>query len=124
MRIFRAVLAVLIALSVALGPATAGFAVASLVEVPKAGLASKSSETSKTSQLSAADCCDHDGMPVDPMSNNCQAAAGCAAKCFSLYGIMFSAVVLPPDIGEPVPLMATQSLDSHTGTPPFRPPRT
>ena len=123
MRIFRGVLAAWIALSVAVGPATGGFAVASLAEAPKAGLPSESPQTSKTPQLSAADCCDHDGMPVDPMNNNCQAAAGCAAKCFSLYGVMFSGIVLAPEFGQPKPLMASQSLDSQTGTPPFRPPR-
>jgi len=122
MRIFRAVLAALIALSVALGPATAGFAVG--LEAPKIGGPSKLPETPKTPQLSSMDCCDHDGMPMAPMNNNdCQAAAGCAAKCFSLYGIVFSGVVPPPEIGEPEPLMASQSLNSHTGTPPFRPPR-
>ena len=123
MSIFRAVLAALIALSVALGPAAGGFAVASMTESPKAGPPSKSLETPQITELSAADCCDHDGMPVGSMNDKCQAAAGCAAKCFSLYGITFSAVVLPPDIGEPEPLMASQSLDSRTGTPPFRSPR-
>jgi len=121
MRSVRALLAAVIALSVALGPATGGFAVG--LEAPKIGVPSKLPDTPKSPQLSSMDCCDHDGMPMAPMNNNCQAAAGCAAKCFSLYGIMFSDVVLAPDFGQPEPLMASQSLDSRTGTPPFRPPR-
>jgi len=43
---------------------------------------------------SAHDCCDHDGMPVDNAMKDCQAAAGCAAKCFSVCGVVFSSAII------------------------------
>src|SRR5437763_13586553 len=47
----------------------------------------------------AHDCCDHEGMPAGTTRKDCQAAAGCTAKCFSVCGVMFSSPMIRPASG-------------------------
>jgi len=118
MAIARTIVAVWVAVSVALLPITGGMARAS-TPVP----------TAKATIVSMPDCCDRDdGMPMDhpsmnDMANECQANAGCAAKCFSLYAVIFWGPFLHPPVANVEPSPLTHLLRSQAGTPPFRPPR-
>jgi hypothetical protein len=106
--------------------ATVAFLVAfSVAALPLAGgrVAPDAIASPAISVTSAHDCCDHDGMPGDDVMKDCQAAAGCAAKCFSVCGVFFSsAIIHPPLAGHEFPV-ATKNLRSQTGSAPFRPPR-
>ena len=73
--------------------------------------------------VSAHDCCDHEGMPAGTMMKDCQAAAGCTAKCFSVCGVMFSSPMIHPPVTGAEPSFATKTFRSQEGNPPFRPPR-
>jgi hypothetical protein len=73
--------------------------------------------------LTAHDCCDDASMPMKDMSHDCQAAAGCAAKCFSVYALPTFQSVSPPVPSAPQPPLATDRLAERFGSPPFRPPR-
>jgi len=107
----RAIIVLLVAFSVAMLPVAAGIA------APEG--------THSTSKLvtSAHDCCDHDGMPVDNVIKDCQAAAGCASKCFSVCGVVFSSAIIHPPVTGAEPSFVTKNFRSQTGSPPFRPPR-
>ena len=118
MAIARTIVAIWVAVSVALLPIAGGMAVAS---APTA--------TAKATVVSMPECCDHDdGMAMEhpsmnDMGNECQANAGCVAKCFSLCGAMFWGPILHPPIAKGEPSPWTQPLRSQVGNPPFRPPR-
>ena len=111
MVVIRAIIVLLVAFSVAMLPVAAGIA------APEG--------THSTSKLvtSAHDCCDHDGMPVDNVIKDCQAAAGCASKCFSVCGVVFSSAIIHPPVTGAEPFFVTKNFRSQTGIPPFRPPR-
>lgn len=111
MGIGRAILALLISLAVAM--------------LPVGGIAA-SGGISSTSNLatSATDCCDHDSMAIDKMMmKDCQAAAGCASKCFSLFSMNVSSPMIHPPMTEADGLFATEFFRPLEGNPPFRPPR-
>ena len=81
-RIGKAILATVVALSVAILPMTAGFAAAS-----------------KTVQMSASvtvpDCDHHRDLPNDTTpkrTDGCDSMAGCALKCFTTTVVSFSSV--------------------------------
>jgi hypothetical protein len=112
MAILRTILAFLIALSVATLPLAGGLA-----------LASKPAVASMNPVLTEHDCCDDDSMPMKHMSHDCQAAAGCAAKCFSVYGLSCWEGVSAPVPSSPQPLLVTDGLPQVFANPPFRPPR-
>src|SRR5712691_1729507 len=97
----------------------------SVAMLPVAGGIAAPADASSISEvvISAHDCCDHDGMPVDKMMKDCQAAAGCASKCFSLCGVVFSSPMTHPRVTGAEPSFATENFGSQTGNPPFRPPR-
>jgi hypothetical protein len=76
------------------------------------------------SELTASthDCCDHDEMPINKMKD-CQGAAGCVIKCFSVCGVVWSSLIAhPPLTGAALPFVA-EAYHSQSGSPPFRPPR-
>jgi len=107
----RTIIVFLVALSVAM--------------LPLGGSIAAPGDISSNSKLAASahDCCDHDGVPVDNTMKDCQAAAGCASKCFSLYDPMFSnPLIHPPVIRADVSLL-TETFCSQESSPPFRPPR-
>src|SRR5260370_12732167 len=93
----RSVIALVVALSVAMLPAAGG--IAAPEEIPSA------SELA----TSAHDCCDHDGMPADNVMKDCQAAAGCAAKCFSVCGMVVSSPLSHPQVTGAEPFFETKT---------------
>lgn len=107
----RVIVALLVALSVAMLPVAGG--IAAPASVP----------SNSKLVTSAHDCCDHDGMPSDDMTKDCQAAAGCASKCFSLYDGMFASPVPHPPVTRAKASFGTEPFRSQEGNPPFRPPR-
>jgi hypothetical protein len=109
--IMRTIVVFLVALSVAMLPLASGHAAPEAIPSPSNLVAS------------AHDCCDHDGMPVDNAMKDCQAAAGCAAKCFSVCGVVFSSAIIHPPLAGHESLVATKNLRSQAVSAPFRPPR-
>ena len=112
MRIGRTILAFLVALSLAMLPMARAF-VASGDEAM----------ASEVMVASAHDCCDHQSMPADHVMKECQAAAGCTAKCFNFYAVVFSGVAIPSPIGGTESHFVSHAFHSETASPPFRPPR-
>jgi hypothetical protein len=112
MRIGRTIVTFLVALSLTMAPVAGAFAL-------------QMSELTASTEVvaSAHDCCDDEGMPADHMMKDCQASAGCAAKCFSFYALEFSSATFPSPIGGTKSYSASNALWSQTGSPPFRPPR-
>jgi len=114
MSITRTIFAFLIAISVALLPVAGG-----------AAFKLKSSET-EMSDMAASDAMD-DCCP--PHANPCKGTAdcalmpGCTLSFFSISGISAVAIVFPPPLAGIMPPLASESLESLTGSPPFRPPR-
>jgi hypothetical protein len=112
MRIGRTILTFLVALSLAMAPVAGAFAMQT-DEVTASNLV----------VASAHDCCDDEGMPADHVMKDCQASAGCAAKCFSFYALEFSSATFPSSIGGTKSYFVSNALCSQTSSPPFRPPR-
>ena len=112
MRIGRTILAFLVALSLAMLPMAGAFAVPS--DEPM---------VSDVVVASAHDCCDHESTPADHMMKECQASAGCAAKCFSVVALVFSGVAISSPIGGTQSHFASNPFYSQTASPPYRPPR-
>jgi hypothetical protein len=110
MSIGRTILTFVLALSVAVLPIGSGFATPA-AEPAVAELT-----------MSGHDCCDHDEMPINKM-NDCQAAAGCATKCFSVCGVVLSSPIVHPPLTAMEAPLATETFPSQSGHPPFRPPR-
>jgi len=101
--IIRAILAVVLAFSIAMLPAIGGAAVAS------------QSSVSSTSVSNG-----QDGMPCNQSMDDCKSSAGCALKCFN-----FSDAIVPellPPRSDPEPSFVPKALRSHASSPPFRPP--
>ena len=112
MRVARTILAFLVALSLATLPLAGAFAVPG--DEPMA---------SDVVVASAHDCCDHESMPADHVMKECQAAAGCSAKCFNFYAVVFSGVAIPSPTGGTESRFASNPFYSQTASPPYRPPR-
>jgi hypothetical protein len=112
-RIRRAILTFLVALSLAIAPLAVSLAALD-----------QSVAASPEATASMHDCCDHDGMPAGPSKpmNECQASAGCLAKCFSFYPLEFSDVVPPALIRGAKSDFAATAMHAHAAAPPFRPP--
>jgi hypothetical protein len=68
------------------------------------------------------DCCDHDEMPINKMKD-CQAAAGCVTKCFSVCGVVWSSPIAHPPLTGPALPFVAEAYHSQSASPPFRPPR-
>lgn len=113
MRIGQTILTFLVALSLAMVPVAGAFAVHEDV------VAASNEEAAASSH----DCCDGEGMPADHGMNQCQASAGCAAKCFNFYAVEFSGAAPPLPIGGKKSHFANDPIHSRTMSPPFRPPR-
>jgi hypothetical protein len=113
-RIGKAILAMIIALSVAILPATAGFAAGgNTAEVSASAL--------------APDCDQRHDIPnntTQKSTDGCDSMAGCALKCFtaSIVGISGLTFSSSPSVAvEPVRMES--KVTSRIGNPPFRPPR-
>ena len=111
-RIGRAILAVVIALSVAILPATAGFAAGgNTAEVSASAL--------------APDCDHHHDIPNNTTQKSKDGCvAGCALKCFTTAVVSFSSLVFSSSPSVAVePVRMESKVTSRIGNPPFRPPR-
>ena len=109
----RFITTLVVALSVALLPFVSNMVMASSIAVP-----------SKLVQASTShDCCDPDDAPLGNPMADCQAAAGCTSKCFSLYGPLGSGIGFQPALPEIEPSSISEPLHSRAAAPPFRPPR-
>jgi hypothetical protein len=130
MRIGRIILAFLVSAALAMLPMAAAFAVpsdepmASDVVVASAhDCCDHESMGSEVVVASSHDCCDHQSIPADHMMKGCNASAGCAAKCFNFYALLFSGVAIPSPIGGTQSHFVSKPCISQTASPPFRPPR-
>jgi hypothetical protein len=116
LRIGRIIIAMLISLSVATLPATAGFAVNVLT-------ASKMPPSA-----TMPDCDHHHKAPsgqTQKIIDNCASMAACALTCFNFTGTVLSGFVyLPPSSTALKPVRISARVSSRMGSPPFRPPRT
>jgi len=99
----RTILAGLIAISVAMVPATGGAAV--------------STNPVEMSMANHADmpCCAPD---------DCKGSVACALKCFNFVGTVFPCVIIPPQIDDAAaPFFVSDALHTHISSPPTHPPR-
>jgi len=112
MRTGRTILALFVALSLAMLPIAGAFA------VPQ-----NESTASTQTVASAHDCCDDDGSPADRAANECQAAAGCFAKCFNFCAVLTPNMTIHLPTNGMVSIFVATSFPSPLGSPPFRPPR-
>jgi hypothetical protein len=112
MRIGRMILTFLVTLSLSMAPLAGVFA-----------MPQDEPAESELVVISAHDCCDPADMPSSPMAKECQASAGCFAKCFSLYALELSAAALAAPIGGTKSYFASDPVHARATSPPFRPPR-
>jgi len=130
MRIGRTILAFLVAVSLALLPMAGAFAlpndeptVSDAVVASAHDDCDHESMTSEVVVASVHDCCNHQSVPADHMMKDCNASAGCAAKCFSVVALVFSGVaILSPSDGTESHFIS-KPFYSQTASPPYRPPR-
>src|SRR5205085_70824 len=112
MGVGRTILAVVVAVSVAWLPAASG-----------ASVQLKSTDMTDMSVSEAMDdCCPH-ANPCDQAMADCGSMAACMVNCLSYAGGMSSPLVYPVQLAALMPLFESADLPSHTGSPPFRPPR-
>ena len=130
MRIGRIILTFLVAASLAMLPMAGAFAVptdeptiSDVVAAPAHEGCDHQSIASDVVVASAHDCCDHESMPADHVMKECQASAGCVAKCFNFYAVVFSGVTIPSPIGGTESHFVSNPFYSQTASPPYRPPR-
>jgi hypothetical protein len=129
MRIGRTILAFLVATSLAMLPMAGAFAVPSDeptisdVAAPAHEGCDHQSIASEVVVASAHDCCDHASIPADHMMKECQASAGCIAKCLNFYALVFSGVAISWPTGGTESHFVSNPFHSQTGSPPYRPPR-
>ena len=118
MHIGRAVIALLIALSVAMLPA-GGVVGAAAKCMDMNGMTGMTD----MSAMEDMDCCPHDAIPSDKSMNGCTCMAMCALSCFSFAKTASSLVIFRSPAAKLTPAFETNSFRSPAGSPPFRPPR-
>jgi len=109
MKISRTILALLIALSVAMLPASANIAV-------------KSTDMTEMAEMAAMedmDCCPHKAKPCD----HCSSMATCQLTHFSFFATSASDIIFPSVAASLSPLSGANAFHPQEGNPPFRPPR-
>jgi hypothetical protein len=117
-RIVRAILAVVVAVSVAVLPATAG--------AVRAAQASERSVAEAALSAAMPVDCDHEAPARDRGSrpaDDCATMAACAANCFNYAGTVVPEIAPVPTASRLQPIAATDLVVSKIGSPPFRPPR-
>jgi len=111
----RAIFAVLIGLSVAILPATIGFA------------AGVTTATEMSAAEATPDCAHHHNAPsgdTQKMADDSACMAGCALSCFNFVAPSFAGIALTSPVGGTLrPVRMTSGVPSSMGSPPFRPPR-
>jgi len=110
MSLVRTLAALLIALSVALLPASLG-----------AGRALASAGSAMTMAMD--DCCPTPDEPCDKNVNDCAFMAACVLKSFNFAVQEVAGTVLPLFQTLALALAASTDLPSHSGSPPLHPPR-
>jgi hypothetical protein len=114
-RIGRAIFAVLIGLSIAMLPATIGFA---------AGVAT----ATEISAAKAMPDCDHHNKAPDIQThkaiNGGACMADCAFSCFGFTATGYSGIAFSSPVSDVLkPIRVSDAISSRMGSPPFRPPR-
>jgi len=116
MRLGRTFLAIMVALAVAMLPATGGFAAGSYAM--------------KVSASEAVPDCGHQHHHPAPIgktqkrTNDCASMAGCALKCFNFTGLAFTGIALASPAGTVLdPIRASDDIPPRMEGLPFRPPR-
>jgi hypothetical protein len=109
MIVYRIILAVLIAMSVA--------------TLPIAGGVAAIAKTADASMSAPMDDCDHRVMPCHKGMADCQSMAACALKCFNFSGTSFSILSFPLVLTDRATAFADGPFHPQTSSPPFRPPR-
>jgi hypothetical protein len=115
-RLVRTILAVVLAVAVAVMPATAG-ALAAAGPIPDAA--------AQHSAAMPADCAHHHA-PADRDSKSTDhgaALAGCVVHCFTYAGTVVPGIAPTPKASPLQPLFDTGRVASNIAAPPFRPPR-
>jgi hypothetical protein len=114
MHLGRTILILLVALSVAMLPATGGAAV-SVKSADMSGMSSSMDDMDG--------CCPHKKLPAEKtIGDCCSSMATCPMNCFGFAGTS-SLIVFPLLLGSLPMFVASNPLRSQTGSPPFRPPR-
>ena len=112
MKISRTILALLIALSVAMLPASANIAVKSTDMTEMA-------EMAEMAAMEDMDCCPHKAKPCD----HCSSMATCQLTHFSFFATSASDIIFPSVAASLSPLSGANAFHPQEGNPPFRPPR-
>ena len=114
LRVGRIIIAILISMSVASLPATAGFA----ANVP--------TESKMPASVTMPDCSHNDKAQsgqTQKTTDNFASRAACALTCFNFTGTPLSGFVLPPSSAALKLVRIGAHVSSRMGSPPFRPPR-
>ena len=109
MKIYRIILALLIALSVATLPVAGGIATIA--------------QSADISMAASMDGCDRPVMPCHKAIDDCQSMASCALKCFNFSAMSFSIVPFQVVLADRTPGFAAAPFRGQTSSPPLRPPR-
>jgi hypothetical protein len=118
MGVARAIVSILVALSVALLP-VAGGAVAGSTQA----VAAMASEMSADADTAMDDCCPNHAKPCDSGSDQCRSMATCAHQFLTIADVPFSQLKYSATRSRLVNLLADSDVSSQLGSPPFRPPR-
>ena len=98
---------------------------ASVATLPAAGATAFKLQPQEAPEMSASepmhDCCPPAADPCDKA--DCASMATCALPCCSYLGAGASPLVYPTMHADLIPLLPSDVLPSHMGSPPFRPPR-
>ena len=119
MNIARAILAFLIAVSLATLPAAAH---AGVMIKPMHASAMDEMSAEDVSTMDAMDCCPHKSDTSHKMLDDCAAMVGCVL-CTGFLGATSSSLYFPPLLSTRAYSPPGDPLPSQAGTPPFRPPR-
>lgn len=106
----RAILVLLIALSVTIMPT-------------RSVMALNINPTEIAASATMPDCCDGQDMPCEKSVNGCPLMALCASTSVGLVGASIADFTFPLIVIDNVPSLASFGLDSQPSSPPFRPPR-
>jgi hypothetical protein len=119
MTIARAILACLIAVSLAALPA-AGHAGGAVKHMQASAMDHMAIED--MSAMDAMDCCPNKADTSHKTIDDCAAMAGCAL-CTGFLGVASASVIFPLLLSTAAFSSPSDPLPSQTGSPPFRPPR-
>jgi hypothetical protein len=117
----RRILALLIAVSLAMLPA-AGHAGIAVVTADAVAMDQSMHHMHDMAAMDDMDCCPHKSHPAGKSVDDCATMAGCVL-CVGFLGAVSSEIASPLLLTSSTSPFAGTPLDSHGGSPPFRPPR-